>query len=112
MQGKHLNKFVNNSCILTLLTIIFVGCGSSSSSNGEEETNTTIGDATVEVFENKPEPIIKDGYTYKKVISPITQRVWLDKNLGATQVCTALDDEECYGDYYQWGRDSDWCVFH
>lgn len=107
MQGKHLNKFVNNSCILTLLTIIFVGCGSSSSSNGEGETNTTIGDATVEVFENKPEPIIKDGYTYKKVISPITQRVWLDKNLGATQACTALDDEECYGDYYQWGRDSD-----
>jgi hypothetical protein len=44
------------------------------------------------------------GLTYGKVISPYTGKVWLDRNLGATQACTAFDDTACYGDYYQWGR--------
>ena len=26
--------------------------------------------------------------------------------MGASQVCTALDDIECYGNFYQWGRDN------
>ena len=26
--------------------------------------------------------------------------------MGASQVCTAVDDIECYGNYYQWGRDN------
>jgi hypothetical protein len=42
--------------------------------------------------------------SYGTVISPYTTRKWLDRNLGATQVCTARDDGLCYGDYFQWGR--------
>jgi len=34
-------------------------------------------------------------------------RIWLDRNLGATKVCEKQDDEDCYGDYYQWGRSAD-----
>ncbi len=41
------------------------------------------------------------------IISPVTGRTWLSKNLGSDTVCTAFDDEDCYGDYYQWGRDTD-----
>lgn len=41
------------------------------------------------------------------IISPVTGRTWMDKNLGANNECTAFDDENCYGDYYQWGRDKD-----
>ena len=48
-----------------------------------------------------------NGTTYGTVTSPYTQRVWLDRNLGANQICTALDDVACYGDYYQWGRNFD-----
>lgn len=44
---------------------------------------------------------------YGTVTSPFTNRVWLDRNLGASQICTALDDTTCYGDYYQWGRGAD-----
>jgi len=44
---------------------------------------------------------------YGLVTSPYTDEVWLDRNLGAQKVCTALDDEACYGDYYQWGRLTD-----
>ena len=45
--------------------------------------------------------------TYITVTSPYTGRVWLDRNLGASRVCTSFDDTACYGDYYQWGRNYD-----
>jgi hypothetical protein len=32
---------------------------------------------------------------------------WLNKNLGASRVANAIDDEESYGDTYQWGRFKD-----
>ncbi|MDD2697926.1 MAG: FISUMP domain-containing protein [Arcobacteraceae bacterium] len=45
--------------------------------------------------------------TYKTILSQTTNKVWLDRNLGATQVCTSSTDTACYGDYYQWGRETD-----
>jgi uncharacterized protein (TIGR02145 family) len=36
-----------------------------------------------------------------------TGRIWMDRNLGATQAATSLTDEKAYGDLYQWGRGSD-----
>ena len=47
------------------------------------------------------------GTTYGAVKSPYTDKIWLDRNLGASQVCTSFDDGDCYGDYYQWGRNVD-----
>lgn len=46
---------------------------------------------------------------YKEVISPKTGLVWLDRNLGATKVCTinTKNQKACFGDYYQWGRARD-----
>lgn len=51
--------------------------------------------------------ITHNNIKYDTVTSPYTGRVWLDRNLGASRVCTTIDDKECYGDYYQWGRKSD-----
>jgi len=51
--------------------------------------------------------ITHKSITYDTITSPYTGKVWLDRNLGASQICTALDDTACYGDYYQWGRDAD-----
>lgn len=34
-------------------------------------------------------------------------RVWMDRNLGASQVATSGADELAYGDLYQWGRLTD-----
>ena len=34
-------------------------------------------------------------------------RVWMDRNLGATQVAMSVDDDGAYGDFYQWGRGAD-----
>jgi uncharacterized protein (TIGR02145 family) len=34
-------------------------------------------------------------------------QVWMDRNLGASQVATAYNDSAAYGDLYQWGRGPD-----
>jgi len=62
------------------------------------------------------------GIYYCEVISPYTTKGWLDRNLGATMVCSksrddagegftdatyAANQKDCFGDYYQWGRNAD-----
>ena len=41
------------------------------------------------------------------VTSPYTNKVWMDRNLGATQAATGVNDVASYGDLYQWGRAKD-----
>ncbi len=45
--------------------------------------------------------------TVTSVTNPTTGRVWMDRNLGATQVATSRTDAAAYGDLYQWGRGTD-----
>jgi len=89
-------KSVMLASLLTI-TLIITGC------NPNEDATINETDPTTET----PFTITHDGTTYGIVTSPYTGKVWLDKNLGATQVCTALDDVACYGDYYQFGRNFD-----
>lgn len=42
-----------------------------------------------------------------EVRNPITGRVWMDRNLGASRVATSSKDAAAYGDLYQWGRFGD-----
>lgn len=42
-----------------------------------------------------------------EVTNPVTGKVWMDRNLGASQVATSSTDENAYGDLYQWGRAAD-----
>jgi hypothetical protein len=62
------------------------------------ETDTTSGTGGT---------VSHNGFTYGTVISPYTGKTWLDRNLGASQVCTSLNDTKCFGDYYQFGREKD-----
>ena len=41
------------------------------------------------------------------VYNPSTGKIWMDRNLGATQVATSSTDAASYGDLYQWGRGTD-----
>ena len=41
------------------------------------------------------------------VTSVATGKVWMDRNLGATQVAESSTDADSYGDLYQWGRKKD-----
>jgi len=47
------------------------------------------------------------GSNYGTVVNNITGKVWLDRNLGASQVATSPTDFNAYGDLYQWGRAGD-----
>ena len=40
-------------------------------------------------------------------ITSTTGKIWMDRNLGATQVATSVTDHLAYGDLYQWGRKAD-----
>ncbi len=42
----------------------------------------------------------------EELVGP-TGRIWMDRNLGATQAAESLTDTEAYGDLYQWGRAKD-----
>lgn len=66
-----------------------------------------------------PNAFVFKGKTYSTVTSLQTGKVWLDRNMGATKVCDkkrsefASDAEytasqkDCFGEYYQWGRNAD-----
>jgi uncharacterized protein (TIGR02145 family) len=41
------------------------------------------------------------------VVNSTTGKIWMDRNLGATQVATSSTDAASYGDLYQWGRGTD-----
>src|SRR5690554_3839524 len=41
------------------------------------------------------------------VTNPTTGEIWMDRNLGASQVATSSTDAAAYGDLYQWGRAAD-----
>ncbi len=43
------------------------------------------------------------GLVWKDVTST-TGEIWMDRNLGASQVATNSTDADAYGDLYQWGR--------
>jgi uncharacterized protein (TIGR02145 family) len=42
-----------------------------------------------------------------EVLNPTTGKIWMDRNLGASQVATSFSDNASYGSQYQWGRRSD-----
>jgi len=71
----------------------------------QTQLHATLGIVTNFVLDDNT--IYHHGIEYKIVISPYTGKQWLDRNLGASQVCTSFDDPLCFGDYYQWGRDAD-----
>ena len=93
---KTLGK-LSQIAILSIATAFVVGCGGGDSSSNTD-TNTTTETETI---------ITHNGVDYKTVTSPTTGRVWLDRNLGAAEVCQTFNDTACYGDYYQWGRNTD-----
>ena len=42
-----------------------------------------------------------------EVTNPTTGKIWMDRNLGASQVASSSSDANSFGDLYQWGRGND-----
>ncbi|SMN17134.1 hemolysin-type calcium-binding region protein [uncultured Candidatus Thioglobus sp.] len=71
-------------------------------------SNVTLGTNTVHTYTiTDSDTITFEGKTYASVRTPDTGKVWLDRNLGATQVATSSTDSAAYGHLYQWGRNDD-----
>jgi uncharacterized protein (TIGR02145 family) len=45
--------------------------------------------------------------TSTDVLNPITDKIWMDRNLGALEVATSSIDFYAYGSLFQWGRAAD-----
>jgi uncharacterized protein (TIGR02145 family) len=45
--------------------------------------------------------------SYANTVVSTTGKIWMDRNLGASQVATSSIHEASYGDLYQWGRGTD-----
>jgi uncharacterized protein (TIGR02145 family) len=52
-------------------------------------------------------PVWTGTISYANTVVSGGGRVWMDRNLGATQVATNISDVNAYGDLYQWGRGTD-----
>lgn len=85
-------QVISSVALLSLLTLI--GCGSSDPVQREAIPDDTF----------VSETLAFQGLEYKSVQSDLTKRIWLDRNIGAAQVCEVATDTACYGDYFQWGR--------
>ncbi|OQP67820.1 FISUMP domain-containing protein [Niastella populi] len=69
---------------------------------GDVVTLNTANDTTKVRFMYNGKEVV-----YGIIISPVTGKKWLDRNLGAEQVATSYDDYKAYGDLFQWGRPAD-----
>jgi len=52
-------------------------------------------------------PTWTGGTRVVNVTNPTTEKIWMDRNLGASQAADSSNDADSYGDLYQWGRNSD-----
>jgi uncharacterized protein (TIGR02145 family) len=85
---------------IMIFTVAFTACTF-------EEPEDTTDQTTTNIQINVGDTVTHNGVEYGVIESPITGKLWLDRNLGASQVCTSITDSECFGDYYQWGRATD-----
>ena len=52
-------------------------------------------------------PSLRDNTTLVVEMTSQTGKIWMDRNLGASQVATSSTDVNAFGDLYQWGRATD-----
>ena len=90
---------------LLLILVLLLSTSGAESILTANQLHATMGIVTNFILDDST--VYHHGIKYKPVTSPYTGRIWLDRNLGASQVCTSFDDPLCYGDYYQWGRNFD-----
>jgi len=75
--------------------------------NGSEWITVAAGDEGQVLTFTGGVPTWKTQLEEGEVENPITGKIWMDKNLGASQVATSSTDTAAYGDLYQWGRVAD-----
>jgi hypothetical protein len=114
------SRDINNSTILTSIEKLRINSLlNKTKSFTDSASNMEIFTKVYKLNLNTTATITHNGITYGTVTSPYTGRIWLDRNLGASEICTKsrrsfstngnynISQQSCYGDYYQWGREDD-----
>jgi hypothetical protein len=75
--------------------------------NGTSWTNLIGGIPSVPAYPESAVFCASGPTVIINVTNPTTGKIWMDRNLGASQAATSSTDAASYGDLYQWGRRSD-----
>jgi uncharacterized protein (TIGR02145 family) len=62
---------------------------------------------TLTFYNGAPIWIGNTAYSYANTVVSVGGRIWMDRNLGASQVATSSTDFNAYGSLFQWGRGAD-----
>jgi len=94
------------------LVVYCIDCGNSGQLqvyNGVAWTDMTGGPAASFICGTTTVSFRYNGniVTYGTVLNTTTNKCWLDRNLGASQVATSSNNAAAYGDLFQWGRGDD-----
>jgi uncharacterized protein (TIGR02145 family) len=104
ISGSGTGSFISNLTGLTATTTYYVrayATNSAGTSYGNQVSFTTTGGGGGIVHCTGAPTTVVD------VTNPTTGKIWMDRNLGASQAATSSTDANSYGDLYQWGRRAD-----
>jgi uncharacterized protein (TIGR02145 family) len=112
VSGSYQVQVTSGSCVNTSTITAIYTCGRNADGRMtilESSTTLVSADGALNNGKGVDERgfILTKPWAYGTVVSPYTSKVWLDRNLGATQVATGVNDAASYGDLYQWGRATD-----
>lgn len=108
-SGVYKVTVTNGSCTSTSSTTTLYECGRAA----DGKMTVVVGSTTLVSKEgavnngygvDESGKILAKPWSYGTVTSPYTGKVWMDRNLGATQAATGVNDVASYGDLYQWGE--------
>jgi hypothetical protein len=104
LSGTTIN-IPTNSCTIPLGTV----SGNMLYWDGSTWTNLPAGSSAQTLTFINGKPIWKGNTTSSSSVPVVYSagNIWMDRNLGASQVATNVSDVNSYGDYYQWGRNAD-----
>jgi hypothetical protein len=103
-DGSGTGSFTSNLSGLTATTTYYVrayATNSAGTAYGNQVSFTTTGGGGGIVHCTGAPTTVVD------VTNPTTGKIWMDRNLGASQAATSSTDANSYGDLYQWGRRAD-----
>jgi len=112
VSGSYQVQVTSGACSNTSTVTAVYTCGRNADgrmNNLENSTTLVSADGALNNGKGVDERgfILTKPWSYGTVTSPYTSKVWMDRNLGATQVATGVNDVASYGDLYQWGRATD-----
>jgi hypothetical protein len=109
-DGSGISPFTSSISGLTPNTIYYVrayATNSTGTAYGNEVNFTTLTPNNAAMYPTGTVFCNNVITAVVNVTNPVTGKIWMDRNLGASRVALNITDEQALGDLYQWGRGAD-----